>query len=317
MELCLPFPHSHCLRTWTVSQVVSCQSRKPRTTVDQSHPTRVTICYWARRPNNLIWDRSWEASSPSGHLQVRAVIHSSQGERTLYFFLGGKETETVSSLLCPACQQELQGAELGEHLQYEIGRLRHLLDREMTSAAEASQSSAECSAVVPESPSISLSQASKDEHKVEERQQTFLHVKVNREARIGDLDGSHMRGDFGLSQQDFRGDLHSVSVYDLEALILMEDNETLEDLSRNSSVKRTRGEINPSGLSLEMLKAQIQDLRHQLVHRGSSKCHICWESYSVPLTSIQCWHIHCEQCWLRTLRCYKLLNLWKTAVRRT
>lgn len=21
----------------------------------------------------------------------------------------------------------------------------------------------------------------------------------------------------------------------------------------------------------------------------------------MPLTSIQCWHVHCEECWLRTL----------------
>ncbi len=25
------------------------------------------------------------------------------------------------------------------------------------------------------------------------------------------------------------------------------------------------------------------------------------DSYTVPLTSIQCWHVHCEECWLRTL----------------
>ncbi|TWW72994.1 E3 ubiquitin-protein ligase RNF220 [Takifugu flavidus] len=26
-----------------------------------------------------------------------------------------------------------------------------------------------------------------------------------------------------------------------------------------------------------------------------------WDSYTMPLTSIQCWHVHCEECWLRTL----------------
>ncbi|KTG42655.1 hypothetical protein cypCar_00029340 [Cyprinus carpio] len=25
------------------------------------------------------------------------------------------------------------------------------------------------------------------------------------------------------------------------------------------------------------------------------------DSYTMPLTSIQCWHVHCEECWLRTL----------------
>ena len=25
------------------------------------------------------------------------------------------------------------------------------------------------------------------------------------------------------------------------------------------------------------------------------------ESYDSPTTSIQCWHVYCEECWLRTL----------------
>ncbi|XP_051555144.1 E3 ubiquitin-protein ligase RNF220a isoform X5 [Myxocyprinus asiaticus] len=30
------------------------------------------------------------------------------------------------------------------------------------------------------------------------------------------------------------------------------------------------------------------------------------DSYTMPLTSIQCWHVHCEECWLRTLGNKKL-----------
>ncbi|KAL7879833.1 hypothetical protein SRHO_G00020870 [Serrasalmus rhombeus] len=30
------------------------------------------------------------------------------------------------------------------------------------------------------------------------------------------------------------------------------------------------------------------------------------DSYTAPLTSIQCWHVHCEECWLRTLGNKKL-----------
>ncbi|XP_039592041.1 E3 ubiquitin-protein ligase RNF220a isoform X2 [Polypterus senegalus] len=30
------------------------------------------------------------------------------------------------------------------------------------------------------------------------------------------------------------------------------------------------------------------------------------DSYTMPLTSIQCWHVHCEECWLRTLGAKKL-----------
>ncbi len=37
------------------------------------------------------------------------------------------------------------------------------------------------------------------------------------------------------------------------------------------------------------------------------------DSYTVPLTSIQCWHVHCEECWLRTLvrRTFIILYLTK------
>ncbi|XP_041126011.1 E3 ubiquitin-protein ligase RNF220-like isoform X5 [Polyodon spathula] len=30
------------------------------------------------------------------------------------------------------------------------------------------------------------------------------------------------------------------------------------------------------------------------------------DSFTMPLTSIQCWHVHCEECWLRTLGAKKL-----------
>ena len=38
----------------------------------------------------------------------------------------------------------------------------------------------------------------------------------------------------------------------------------------------------------------------------SYRCLICMEPYCVPLTSINCWHVHCEECWMRTLGAKKL-----------
>ncbi|TRZ02791.1 hypothetical protein DNTS_028827 [Danionella cerebrum] len=57
----------------------------------------------------------------------------------------------------------------------------------------------------------------------------------------------------------------------------------------------------PSLSSLEALKNRIRDLEKQLTRGDRFKCLICMDSYTVPLTSIQCWHVHCEECWLRTL----------------
>ncbi|XP_077572647.1 E3 ubiquitin-protein ligase RNF220 isoform X1 [Stigmatopora nigra] len=58
--------------------------------------------------------------------------------------------------------------------------------------------------------------------------------------------------------------------------------------------------------SLDDLKARIRDLEKQLCKGDRFKCLICMDSYSTPLTSIQCWHVHCEECWLRTLGAKKL-----------
>ncbi|KAG7332789.1 hypothetical protein KOW79_004623 [Hemibagrus wyckioides] len=58
--------------------------------------------------------------------------------------------------------------------------------------------------------------------------------------------------------------------------------------------------------TLEALKSRIRDLEKQLTRGDRIKCLICMESYTIPLTSIQCWHVHCEECWLRTLGAKKL-----------
>ncbi|XP_028443797.1 E3 ubiquitin-protein ligase RNF220 isoform X3 [Perca flavescens] len=58
--------------------------------------------------------------------------------------------------------------------------------------------------------------------------------------------------------------------------------------------------------TLDVLKARIRDLEKQLSKGDRFKCLICMDMYTTPLTSIQCWHVHCEECWLRTLGAKKL-----------
>ncbi|XP_030583420.1 E3 ubiquitin-protein ligase RNF220 [Archocentrus centrarchus] len=58
--------------------------------------------------------------------------------------------------------------------------------------------------------------------------------------------------------------------------------------------------------TLDALKARIRDLEKQLSKGDRFKCLICMDTYMTPLTSIQCWHVHCEECWLRTLGAKKL-----------
>uniref|UniRef100_A0A3Q1CTP8 E3 ubiquitin-protein ligase RNF220 n=1 Tax=Amphiprion ocellaris TaxID=80972 RepID=A0A3Q1CTP8_AMPOC len=58
--------------------------------------------------------------------------------------------------------------------------------------------------------------------------------------------------------------------------------------------------------TMEALKARIRELEKQILRGDRYKCLICMDSYTMPLTSIQCWHVHCEECWLRTLGNKKL-----------
>ncbi|CAG8580768.1 4055_t:CDS:2 [Paraglomus occultum] len=53
-----------------------------------------------------------------------------------------------------------------------------------------------------------------------------------------------------------------------------------------------------SSLVEESLKARIRQLESQT---NIPRCLICLDTYDTPLTSIICWHVHCEKCWLQSL----------------
>ncbi|KAJ1817380.1 hypothetical protein LPJ75_001731 [Coemansia sp. RSA 2598] len=57
-------------------------------------------------------------------------------------------------------------------------------------------------------------------------------------------------------------------------------------------------------LVVDALKARIQEQDRLL--RTVKKCTICLESYDQPCVSVNCWHVHCEKCWLHTLGSKKL-----------
>lgn len=63
------------------------------------------------------------------------------------------------------------------------------------------------------------------------------------------------------------------------------------------------GTSNPD-LVICSLKARIRELGKKKSEK--IKCLICMEPYTNPLASISCWHVHCEECWLRTLGAKKL-----------
>lgn len=56
---------------------------------------------------------------------------------------------------------------------------------------------------------------------------------------------------------------------------------------------------------IDSLKAKLHHYELQHVP-GKYKCLICLDDYRNPAISVACWHVHCEQCWLRSLGARKL-----------
>ncbi|XP_066548791.1 E3 ubiquitin-protein ligase RNF220a isoform X8 [Amia ocellicauda] len=79
---------------------------------------------------------------------------------------------------------------------------------------------------------------------------------------------------------------------------------TAQKTCKNSDIEKITEDSTVT--TFEALKARIRELEKQLSRGDRYKCLICMDSYTMPLTSIQCWHVHCEECWLRTLGAKKL-----------
>ncbi|XP_072172431.1 E3 ubiquitin-protein ligase RNF220-like [Diadema setosum] len=86
-------------------------------------------------------------------------------------------------------------------------------------------------------------------------------------------------------------------------------DETEPELEGSKSSARLVG-LPSSGVQMviESLKARVEELEAEVGEGGKNRvtCQICMGAYTRPLVSIQCWHVHCEECWLATLACKKL-----------
>ncbi|XP_039949766.1 E3 ubiquitin-protein ligase RNF220 [Bactrocera tryoni] len=55
---------------------------------------------------------------------------------------------------------------------------------------------------------------------------------------------------------------------------------------------------------IESLKMKLRLFENQA--QNKFKCLICLDDYKNPAISVACWHVHCEECWLRSLGARKL-----------
>lgn len=57
---------------------------------------------------------------------------------------------------------------------------------------------------------------------------------------------------------------------------------------------------------IESLKIRLREYESHQRLQNKCKCLICMDEFRIPVVSICCWHVHCEECWLRTLGARKL-----------
>lgn len=74
-----------------------------------------------------------------------------------------------------------------------------------------------------------------------------------------------------------------------------------------TAAESATGEAVPKG-ALSHVVTSLQERLRQLEerHSDSTKCLICMEPYTKPVVSVCCWHVHCQDCWLKTLGAKKL-----------
>jgi len=67
-----------------------------------------------------------------------------------------------------------------------------------------------------------------------------------------------------------------------------------------------------SGSDKKNIVEQLREENDQL--RQKSMCNICMDSYQTPLVSTVCWHVSCEECWMRALGAKKLCPQCKVII---
>ncbi|XP_063785793.1 E3 ubiquitin-protein ligase Rnf220-like [Pseudophryne corroboree] len=222
-------------------------------------------------------------------------------------------------LLCPLCNKHLQKEELSQHLLREMEHLAHLPDSEPDVIPELTRNHLTQSPLPGrDSRSESPMVTSEDGPKLD-RHQVFQQVRWNREERMGARVSKCKRVRLHLDES------LRVPPAEIEVMELNHWDEEVRSPTKSffhvPDYRGSPGTCSPSHSeesdneeasasartnehSLEVLRDKIQELTEKL--KNTHTCHICLDAYSVPVASIQCWHIHCEGCWLRALGTKKL-----------
>ncbi|SAM03293.1 hypothetical protein [Absidia glauca] len=137
-----------------------------------------------------------------------------------------------------------------------------------------------------------------------------LDIMVNSDEDNEDTNALREMISGGSSKQEEGEDDDDDDDDDSDSQLELDFEETVSDEGWNRYLATTASSssdapVSTSGnLVVESLKSRIHQL--ELASRSVPRCLICLDPYNKPLTSIVCWHVHCEKCWLQTLGSKKL-----------
>ncbi|KAE8620184.1 hypothetical protein XENTR_v10010136 [Xenopus tropicalis] len=264
-------------------------------------------------------DTGMEGQHIQGASGVTPTSHRSSPKPRTSSSKRDKKSAVSLPLHCPLCQKYLQKEELSHHLQQEMDILTQQADSESDCPSEATQNLTQSPKQGEDSASESPLTISEDGQKLD-RQQIYQQIKWNREERLGARagrckrvrvtngemegspsvrngdasDGNHWEEEIRSSEKSMSADTEFRGSPASSCATQSEESDTEEGSSCTTSNEKC----------LKTLRDKIQELTEKL--KNTHTCHICLDSYNIPVASIQCWHIHCEGCWLRALGTKKL-----------
>ncbi|XP_055911701.1 E3 ubiquitin-protein ligase Rnf220 [Eupeodes corollae] len=132
-----------------------------------------------------------------------------------------------------------------------------------------------------------------------------------------DDDDTHIYGPPQYSESDVISSTSTKNDSSNESSTQSQTNTTSETESAKSSnskeqtseehTKKQEKELTELQCSRQIIDSLKDKLRKYENHtQNKFKCLICLEDYHNPAISVSCWHVHCEQCWLRSLGARKL-----------
>jgi len=149
----------------------------------------------------------------------------------------------------------------------------------------------------------------------------FVEITQSSEDQILDIEGN---GD----EEALGGVDHDNPQYTESDLILPqpETEAEIEDLESRTSIqealtgqKKCNRLPTPVCVSEPSTSEDKKDIIEELSEennqlRQKSMCNICMDSYRTPLVSTVCWHVSCEECWMRALGTKKLCPQCKVII---